>query len=331
MDKPTRERVLAAERTSRSLGLGLTICGFIWEGINRLGEHIVLSWIADRLQEQVAIVGALKWTVDHPVWFFLLLALVYLAVVCLKAVFSAARLDSEATSGVSAHASGDQNQTLAAGRDIIITSPVPLSSPPKRAIPQVTRPNLQYCGFRDALMYISPWEHGGVREPTNDEQDKEALRAVVLKFENEPLSGGIVADTSDLIARVVYRIRSGATTRIDYAVWINGGLRTHYIEVGETHELLLFLQVKEEGGESRLVVLEDRRVNNHHFSDKFAWFRLETLEAIESAEITLTDQRSQARYIFDLGITERDGAFEVKLLTVTLPLQSNSSPGSPVS
>jgi hypothetical protein len=86
--RPTRARILAAERSSRPLGLALVIGDLMWEGANKLGEHIVLTWIADRLQEEVGLVNAIKWTVDHPIWFLLILAFVaYPAFVCLRVVF----------------------------------------------------------------------------------------------------------------------------------------------------------------------------------------------------------------------------------------------------
>src|SRR5260370_2167197 len=117
------------------------------------------------------------------------------------------------------------------------------------------------------------------------EQEKHAMPAIVLKFENEPWEDGTGINTSDLIARIIYRVKPGEERRIDYAVWLNGVLRSHYIEVGETHELLLLLRLKNTDNSAVYTVLEDKRILNHQFSDEWAWFRPEDLPTISSAEI----------------------------------------------
>jgi hypothetical protein len=78
----------------------------VWEGLARFFEHFILSWISERLQEQGAAVEFLKWTIDHPFLFLAALAVLYLAFVCLKAMFGGEHeehKDTPAASAVSAH------------------------------------------------------------------------------------------------------------------------------------------------------------------------------------------------------------------------------------
>jgi hypothetical protein len=115
MVRPARAQVLAAEKSSRPLGWSLAIGGLLWEGINKLGEHIVLTWIAERLEEQKSVVTVLEWTVDHPIWFLLMLAVVYLAVVCLRAMFSHATEDNGRRDGDKGNDISQQAQAGQAG------------------------------------------------------------------------------------------------------------------------------------------------------------------------------------------------------------------------
>jgi hypothetical protein len=87
MAKPTKARVIAAEKSSRPFGWVLAVGGMLWEGISRLGEHIVLGWIAERIQGQELMVNLLYWSVDHPILFLGALAIIYLAYISIQAIF----------------------------------------------------------------------------------------------------------------------------------------------------------------------------------------------------------------------------------------------------
>lgn len=87
MVRLTRTRALAAERASRPFGLGLLSADILWEGANKLGEHIVLTWISERLQGHASVMTFLEWSVAHPWWFGVLVTTLYLAFICLKAIF----------------------------------------------------------------------------------------------------------------------------------------------------------------------------------------------------------------------------------------------------
>jgi hypothetical protein len=219
---------------------------------------------------------------------------------------------------INTQAKGGGNQALSAGRDIVINQSLGEASKAPLPPPALRRsvPNLTYCGFRNTDLYLSQWDRDGAREPNNSEQRKRAIPAVVLKFENEPWYGGTGADTSDLIARIVYRLGPD-TRRVDFAVWLDSSLRSHYIRVGETHEVLLLLRMSAEDESTYYMALEDKRRLNEHFSDPWSWFRQESFSTIQSAEVTLTDQRSQSRYVFDFGVADEAGNFTVLLTSST--------------
>ena len=106
MVKPSAARVRSAESSLRPLAAGFGIGWMVWEGLARFFEHFILSWISERLQEQGAAVEFLKWTIDHPFLFLAALAVLYLAFVCLKAMFGGEHeehKDTPAASAVSAH------------------------------------------------------------------------------------------------------------------------------------------------------------------------------------------------------------------------------------
>jgi hypothetical protein len=86
MVKPTKARMFASERVSRPVALGLAIGDLLWEGVNKLWEHLLLTWIVERLRDQAATVF-LQWTVDHYILFFFVLVILYLAFVCVRAMF----------------------------------------------------------------------------------------------------------------------------------------------------------------------------------------------------------------------------------------------------
>src|ERR1017187_8442685 len=88
MVKPSHARIASAESALRlPVGGGLGTGWVVWEGINKLWEHILLSWICDRLRDREGLVDFLKWTVAHPFWFLFALVVGYLAIVALKAMF----------------------------------------------------------------------------------------------------------------------------------------------------------------------------------------------------------------------------------------------------
>ena len=178
------------------------------------------------------------------------------------------------------------------------------------AVSAKLRPNLTICGFRNTTVTVEPWPFSGVHEPVNRKETEAAIKALVVKVENDLWEDGTGKKALNVLARIVYRPPSGSSVRIDYGVWMNAGIRFETLDIGETRELVLCLQTEED-----FTVFEDKRDLNTHFQDPFAWFRPETMPEIASAEVTLVELRSQAKYVFDLGITRSDRQLEVALRT----------------
>ena len=173
---------------------------------------------------------------------------------------------------------------------------------------------------RNTAVYISKWKTSGAKEPDSQEEFNQAFRGLVIKFENDLWNDGVGAPASDLIARLVYRLEN-KTVRIDYGVWLNAGLRSHDIRLGETSELLIVVRCEPENEIHTLNTFEDRRAPNQYFGEAYAWFRPEVVDALQSVEITLTERLSQGRYVFDFAIRDRDGNFDVLLDRAEVPTQ----------
>jgi len=130
MVKPSRARFIEAEKSSRLVGLVFAIGALLWEGISRLGEHIVLGWIAERIQGQEFMVSLLYWSVDHPILFFGALVILHLAYVSLRIIFGPDEdggmvdRDKNITSGPQSPISTGDNSpaigSVAAGKDAYI-------------------------------------------------------------------------------------------------------------------------------------------------------------------------------------------------------------------
>jgi hypothetical protein len=122
MFKPTRARIAAAESAIRRPVGGVFGIGWVfWEGINKLGEHMLLSWICERLRDQEALVDVLKWTVGHPFWCLVTLAVVYLAIVSLKAMFGS---DATEETPLETGTSGESETIIQKVHDLHVNGPV---------------------------------------------------------------------------------------------------------------------------------------------------------------------------------------------------------------
>jgi hypothetical protein len=189
--------------------------------------------------------------------------------------------------------------------------------------PPRARPNLNYCGFRRTDVFISPWAFIGVREPTNDEESRVSICAVILKFENDLWPDGGGRRAMDVLAQVVYRCADGSSLRIDYGVWLGSSIRFETIDIGDTRELLLVLRMKKDDNrDSEYAVFNDKRDLNDHFPDGFSWFRNETIREPHLAEVTIVEVQSRSKYVFDFEISVAAAGLEIALRKVTRPGQT---------
>jgi hypothetical protein len=143
MVKPTKARMFAAEKSSRPVAWGIAIGDLLWEGTNKLGEHILLTWLVERLRDHEAVIVFLNCTVEHYIWFSFGLLILYLAFVCLRAMFSSDHSEegSEPTrltplvssQGPRSHAIGTINQgdnsKIIFGEDVRPAEPSPSTTP----------------------------------------------------------------------------------------------------------------------------------------------------------------------------------------------------------
>lgn len=87
--RPSRARVMSTEKSvRRPVGGSLTVGWLVWEGINKFWEHVIFSWLVDRFKEEPSLLTFVRWTIDHPFWFLLILAGVYLAIVAARTMLS---------------------------------------------------------------------------------------------------------------------------------------------------------------------------------------------------------------------------------------------------
>ncbi len=169
-----------------------------------------------------------------------------------------------------------------------------------RPIP--SRPNIKYVGFRRINAFVSPWSVIGIREPTDDDEFNQAIRGLIIKFENDLWTDGNGSRAMNVLAKAVYRFSNTPELRIDYAVWLGAQIRFETLNIGDTRELLLILHSKNEGGIPDMSALNDNRDLNDHFPNRFTWFRFENIEQPKSIQITIIEQQSRAKYIFEFEV-----------------------------
>jgi hypothetical protein len=110
------------------------------------------------------------------------------------------------------------------------------------------------------------------------------------------------------LAKAIYTSTEGAEVRIDYCVWVGSCIRFESLGVGETRELVLFLEC-----DGDVCVLEDRRDSNVHFSEEFSWFRVEHMKDIKSVTITLVDTTTLSKRTFALEVAGEKGSLRTEL------------------
>jgi hypothetical protein len=205
---------------------------------------------------------------------------------------------------------GIGSPALAAGRDIhvnygttaSIPQPVPGStvSKPAGADP---RPNLKYVGPKEKFVFVSPLSRDGICDPRTLDERTKALKAFVLKFENQVLPDRKIARAT-VIAKIRFKSADRATQRlIDYGVWLNSPGNSTDIGIGDTQELVLICDL-----EDKLVSFEDRRDAGHQFYDQFSYIDDGTVDGLEIVEISLIDKRTQASLNCKFRVW-RDGGF----------------------
>ena len=170
-------------------------------------------------------------------------------------------------------------------------------------------------------MFVSPWACIGVREPAGQEEFQNAIPGIALKFENDIWPDGSGGRAMNVLAQIVYHFVEKPNLRIDYGVWLGARIRYETLNIGDTRELLLVLQPKsrENDDDVGLTALNDNRDLNDHFDAGFTWFRFEDISLPQSVQVTVIEQHSKSKYVFEFDVTKSDGDLGLVLRTETRP------------
>ena len=152
-------------------------------------------------------------------------------------------------------------------------------------------PNFAYVCPQSKFVFISDRPVEGIREPHNQDEKQQAVYALILKFTNEAVPGGKIGKAMDVIATIKFRSEDRRTEqRIDYGVWLDSSCASTDFEAGDTRELLLVIDAHDQS----LRTLEDKRTNIN-YPEQFDYLRAAIVtDMLDSVEVVLTDQRSQA-------------------------------------
>lgn len=179
------------------------------------------------------------------------------------------------------------------------------TEPARRARPARSEgplPNLVYTGAKQKKLFGDPSWREGIRDPQTEDELKDSVRGLVLKFENRP-TDRTIARARNVIAKLKFRHKNRVTERdIDYGFWLYSPCNSTEIGIGDTRELVL-VYVDDEG---KFKTLEDKRLDNRDFPTPFSYGEDCSVEDYEFVDVTLIDQNSQAMLHLSLKFW-RDG------------------------
>ena len=210
----------------------------------------------------------MNWLAVHYEWVIVVIVMPIVLLV-LKRLLEPKKTPSEAMKTQASMATGPGSTQIVGdihAREVHFSPSIEAiaSSPGKSAsvssIPSGTPiPNLQYVTSKEKRVFVSPLSREGICDPHNEEEHKNSVQALVLKFENRVLPGRKIASAWDVIAKIRFKSQDGVTERvIDYGVWLNSPCNCVDMGIGDTRELLLMCDIDE-----TLMCFEDRREGNH--------------------------------------------------------------------
>lgn len=253
----------------------------------------------------------LNWLQQHYEW----TATIVLGIIGI--VIAWRQLRKKEDSRIALPESSVDRSTIAAGsgNNQNINAPVfnvnvghPPSAPTPAKPPKTERPvpNLVYAGGKRKSVFISPSQTEGICDPKTEDQRENSVEAFILKFENRTRSDRKIGRALNVIAKLKFRHKNGATERdIDYGVWLNSPCNSTDIGIGDTRELVLFCVL-----DNRLVSFEDRRSANLFFgSEGFTYIQNGDVEDYDRVDITLIEQNSQASLSIKLRVWREGASF----------------------
>jgi hypothetical protein len=170
---------------------------------------------------------------------------------------------------------------------------IPIPDPPIHApatVSVASRPNIEYAGLLEKLVFVSPHAQDGFCDPQNEDQREKSLQALVFKFENKPLGDRKISRARNVIAKINFQSEDGVRHHsISYGVWLNSACNSTSFGIGDTQELLIMSALDDEP-----VAFEDRRGVSHNFFEAFSYFHESVIDGLEIVSVTVIDQDTQS-------------------------------------
>jgi len=295
MHTPSRRTIFAAEKGMRPIGIGMGVIGAAWELVDKLGEHIFLSWIAEHLGEHVKTMEILTWSVYHPWLFAGFIGVVYLALVAIKAMVTPEQLEEKlAAQATMPHQETHGSQSpvtnvggnLSVGRDFIVSSQV---NEPARPQPQ-----FEFVGLGQKRLILSKSRRDGLREAVSEEDILDSFHGVTLRFRNVGL-----AEAMDVVAQLTFVSEQDHFTPVDYGVWLDTGCDCQTIQVGDTREVFLMTVADR----CRWTLEDLRRDINREYDPYIKYLQVD----FTHVEVCLFDQITHGRGKWRVDVFDLDG------------------------
>jgi hypothetical protein len=198
-------------------------------------------------------------------------------------------VNSTAASG--SHNTQTVNAPIIHAQSVHFAIPIPdapIHAPATVIVP--SRPNIEYVGLREKLVFVSPHAQDGICDPQNEDQREKSLQALVFRFENKPLADRKVSRARNVIAKMNFQSEGGVRHHsISYGVWLNSPCNSTSLGIGDTQELLMMCILDDE-----LVTFEDRRGVSQNSFASFSYFQESVIDGLEIVSVTVIDQDTQS-------------------------------------
>jgi len=154
-------------------------------------------------------------------------------------------------------------------------------------------PNLVYVGSEQRRVFLGRWDSEGVADPHTEDQRKNAIPALLLRFENRVLSDRKIGRADSVIAKMHFLHPHGdsmSERAVDYGIWLNATFNSTGMDAGDTAELVLMCLL-----EDKLFSFRDKRSGNRNFgSEDFSYLTEVDVSKFDRVEVTIIDQKSQS-------------------------------------
>jgi hypothetical protein len=175
---------------------------------------------------------------------------------------------------------------------------------------ETPEPNVVYVGSEQRHVYIGRWDFQGIADPHTEEQRRDAIPALLLRFENRVMGDTKIGRANSVIAkmRFLHPHDNSFTERfIDYGVWLNATFNSTSMDAGDTRELVLLCIL-----EDKLFSFRDKRTANQGFgSENFSYLADADVGNFDRVEVTIIDQNSQSHLTATYQYSYRNESFYI--------------------